>query len=75
MTSPLRYAESELPSDYKKLCEAFGVGEFSQMVSVLCAHESRVWDLLRMWRVLLENDDSSDGPFAPYRIHVPGTGG
>jgi hypothetical protein len=66
---------TELPGDYKELCEAFGVGEFSQMVLVLCAAESGVGDLLRVWRVLLENDDSSDGPFLPYRIHTPGTTG
>ncbi|MGW9029393.1 SMI1/KNR4 family protein [Streptomyces sp. NPDC055722] len=66
---------TELPGDYKQLSQAFGVGEFSQVVSVLCADETRVADLLRMWRVLLENDDPSDGPFAPYRIHEPGTTG
>lgn len=67
---------TELPRDYKQLCQAFGVGEFSQAVSVLCSDETRVADLLRTWRLLLSNDDSSDGPFAPYRIHVPGkTGG
>ncbi|MFF4353113.1 SMI1/KNR4 family protein [Streptomyces sp. NPDC001530] len=66
---------TELPSDYKQLCQAFGVGEFSQVVSVLCSDETRVADLLRMWRVLLEGDDPSDGPFAPYPIHVPGTTG
>jgi hypothetical protein len=66
---------TELPSDYKQLCQAFGVGEFSQAVSVLCADETRVADPLRKWRRLLESDDSSDSPFAPYRIHVPGTTG
>lgn len=43
--------------------------------SVLCADETHVGDLLRMWRGLLEDDDSSDGPFAPCRIHEPGTTG
>ncbi|MFF8972234.1 hypothetical protein [Streptomyces sp. NPDC014995] len=66
---------TELPSDYKQLCEAFGVGEFSQVVSVWCADGTRVTDLLRMWRVLLEDDDPLAGPFAPYPIHVPGTTG
>jgi hypothetical protein len=66
---------TELPGDYKRLCQAFGVGEFSQVVSVLCADETRVADLLRIWRRLLANDDSTDGPFAPYRIHRPGTTG
>ncbi|MFD7998830.1 SMI1/KNR4 family protein [Streptomyces mirabilis] len=66
---------TELPGDYKQLCQAFGVGEFSQELSVLCADETRVQDLLRTWRYLLESDDSSDGPFAPYRIHEPGTTG
>jgi cell wall assembly regulator SMI1 len=66
---------TELPSDYKQLCQAFGVGEFSRAVSVLCSDETRVADLLRKWRRLLENDVSPDGPFAPYRIHVPGTTG
>ncbi|MGW2444525.1 hypothetical protein [Streptomyces sp. NPDC001675] len=27
---------TELPGDYQQLCQAFGVGEFSQVVSVLC---------------------------------------
>jgi hypothetical protein len=53
----------------------FGVGEFSQEVSVLCADETRVGDLLISWRGLLESDDDSDGPWAPYRIHEPGTTG
>ncbi|MGW5281452.1 SMI1/KNR4 family protein [Streptomyces collinus] len=67
---------TELPRDYKQLCQAFGAGEFSQVVSVLCSDETRVADLLRTWRLLLSDDDSSDGPFAPYRIHAPGkTGG
>ncbi|MFD4976370.1 SMI1/KNR4 family protein [Streptomyces sp. NPDC058424] len=38
---------TELPSDYKQLCQAFGVGEFSQEVMVLCADETRVGDLMR----------------------------
>ncbi|MCX5092411.1 hypothetical protein OOK36_26745 [Streptomyces sp. NBC_00365] len=66
---------TELPGDYEQLCQAFGVGEFSQEVSVLCADETRVDDLLTHWRGLLESDDSSDGPFAPDRIHEPGTTG
>jgi hypothetical protein len=66
---------TELPGDYKQLCQAFGVGEFSQEVSVLCADETRVGDLLIWWRGLLESDDGSDGPWAPYRIHEPGTTG
>ncbi|MBW8707096.1 hypothetical protein MBT84_46445 [Streptomyces sp. MBT84] len=65
---------TELPGDYKQLCQAFGVGEFSREVSVLCADETRVLDLPRWWRVLLKSD-SSDGSFAPYRIHLPGTTG
>ncbi|MFF3878854.1 SMI1/KNR4 family protein [Streptomyces sp. NPDC001978] len=66
---------TELPCEYKQLCQAFGVGWFSQVVTVLCSDETRVADLLRMWRGLLEDDDPSDGPFAPYPIHVPGTTG
>ncbi|GGJ42298.1 hypothetical protein GCM10010121_061760 [Streptomyces brasiliensis] len=57
------------------MCQAFGVGEFSQVVSVLCSGETRVADLLRTWRLELSHDDSSDGPWAPYRIHQPGTTG
>jgi hypothetical protein len=64
-----------LPGDYEQLCQAFGVGEFSREVSVLCADETRVDDLLTCWRYLLESDDDSDGPWAPYRIHEPGTTG
>ncbi|WUD70435.1 SMI1/KNR4 family protein [Streptomyces sp. NBC_00510] len=66
---------TELPSDYKLLCQAFGAGEFSREMTVLCADESRVQDLVGEWRYLLESDDSSDGPFAPYRIHEPGRAG
>ncbi|MFF3871372.1 hypothetical protein [Streptomyces sp. NPDC001978] len=42
---------------------------------MLRSDETRVADLLRMWRGLLEDDDPSDGAFAPYPIHVPGTTG
>ncbi|MEU4034345.1 SMI1/KNR4 family protein [Streptomyces collinus] len=66
---------TELPGDYKELCQAFGAGEFSQEVSVLCADETRVGDLLICWRGLLESDDDADGPWVPYRIHEPGTTG
>ncbi|WP_327137418.1 SMI1/KNR4 family protein [Streptomyces sp. NBC_01340] len=66
---------TKLTADYKQLCQAFGVGEFSQVVSVLCSDETGVADLLRMWRFLLEGDDPSDGAFAPYPIHAPGTTG
>lgn len=66
---------TELPSDYKQLCQAFGVGEFSQVVSVLCSDETHVTDLLSMWRALLADDDPSEGPWAPYPIHAPGTTG
>ncbi|MFG2353686.1 hypothetical protein [Streptomyces sp. NPDC048521] len=62
-----------LPGDYKQLCQAFGVGEFSQAVWALCADETGVLDLLRTWRFVLSH--GSDGPFAPYRIHAPGTTG
>lgn len=67
---------TELPSGYKQLCQAFGVGEFfPQEVSVLCADETRVGDLLIAWRGLVESDDDLDVPWAwaPYRIHRPGT--
>ncbi|MER6571543.1 hypothetical protein ABT288_36550 [Streptomyces sp. NPDC001093] len=53
---------TELPRDSEELCQAFGVGEFSRVVSVLCTDETRVVDLLRMWRVLLDHDAPSDGP-------------
>ncbi|MEU0187081.1 hypothetical protein ABZ312_38905 [Streptomyces sp. NPDC006207] len=66
---------TELPSDCKLLCQAFGAGEFSREMSVLCVDETRVQDLVGEWRYLLESDNSSDGPFAPYRIHEPGTTG
>ncbi|MFI9605018.1 SMI1/KNR4 family protein [Streptomyces sp. NPDC052043] len=66
---------TELPGDYKQLCQVFGVGEFSQEVMVLCADATRVGDLMIWWRRLLESDDDSDGPWAPYRIHEPGTTG
>ncbi|WP_262505366.1 SMI1/KNR4 family protein [Streptomyces sp. TRM68367] len=66
---------TELPSDYKQLYQAFGAGEFSQVVSVLCSDETHVTDLLSMWRALLADDDPSGGPWAPYPIHVPGTTG
>lgn len=64
---------TELPRDYKRLCEAFGVGEFSQVVSVLCHDETRVADLLRVWRVWLSHHGLADD--AHHRIHVPGTTG
>ncbi|MFD8079061.1 SMI1/KNR4 family protein [Streptomyces sp. NPDC059718] len=66
---------TELPNDFKLLCQAFGAGEFSQEMSVLCADETRVLDLVTTRRSLLESDNSSDGPFAPYRIYEPGTTG
>ncbi len=65
---------TELPSDYKQLCEAFGVGEFSEAVSVLCADDTLIGDLLTMWRGLLEEDGGGE-LFPPHRIHAPGTTG
>jgi hypothetical protein len=66
---------TELPADYKQLCEAFGVGEFSEAVSVLCDDETLVADLLTAWRGLLDEDGAGGELFPPYRIHAPGTTG
>lgn len=66
---------AELPTDYKRLCAAFGVGEFSRAVSVLCADDTLILDLLTMWRRLLEDDREGVGLFPPHRIHAPGTTG
>lgn len=66
---------TELPSDYKQLCESFGVGEFSEAVSVLCADDTLIGDLLTTWRGHLNRDGDGRELFLPYRIHAPGTTG
>ncbi|MBY8880314.1 SMI1/KNR4 family protein [Actinacidiphila acidipaludis] len=66
---------TELPTDYKQLCEAFGVGEFSAAVSVLCLDDTLIGDLLTSWRGLLEDDGGGGELFPPHRIHAPGTTG
>lgn len=73
---------TQLPGDYKQLCEAFGCGEFSDFLHVLSVDESQVFDLLTRWRVFLNDavafgvgDDDVDPIFDPYRIYEPGKGG
>ncbi|MFJ2960181.1 SMI1/KNR4 family protein [Streptomyces sp. NPDC087270] len=64
-----------LPRDYKKACEAFGVGEFSASITLLCADETLVGDLLTLWSGLREGDADDGALFEPYRIHEPGISG
>ncbi|MFF3401740.1 hypothetical protein ACFYW6_24920 [Streptomyces sp. NPDC002659] len=73
---------TQLPYEYKQLCEAFGCGEFSDFLHVLSVDESQVFDLLTRWRVLLNDavmfgvgSDDTDPIFDPYRIYEPGKGG
>jgi hypothetical protein len=67
-----------LPPDYKRMCEAFGPGEFSDYLDVLCVGQSRGPGLLRQWRACVDvaaEQESPDQPhpfFAPYQIFERG---
>jgi hypothetical protein len=62
-----------LPSDYKQVCEAFGPGEFSDYLDILCANTPGL-NLLHHWHGAIEaaaDRDPIDQPhpyYAPYQI-------
>ncbi|CAL9416948.1 SMI1/KNR4 family protein [Streptomyces sp. enrichment culture] len=65
-----------LPTDYKKLYEAFGGGVFSESVYFLGCDEAVSFDLLTQWRASLSVDrDSALGSVravGPYGVYAPG---
>ncbi|MFD4582553.1 hypothetical protein ACFWOY_10010 [Streptomyces sp. NPDC058423] len=66
-----------LPEDYKRLVEAFGKGEFSEFMNVLCVDATGQFDLTRIWHKYLDAspEDGPDPVFTPYQIYRPGRRG
>ncbi|MEU4964566.1 SMI1/KNR4 family protein [Streptomyces smyrnaeus] len=65
-----------LPADYKKLCEAFGGGVFSDSVYFLGLAEGVSFNFLTQWRVSLSVDQDDRygdvSPVDPYAVYAPG---
>lgn len=70
-----------LPEDYKRVCEAFGAGEFSEYLDVLCSGETGGPDILVQWKACVDvatkrKDLLLPHPFfAPYQVFERGRPG
>ncbi|MEV6791741.1 hypothetical protein AB0M87_07020 [Streptomyces sp. NPDC051320] len=67
--------ESELgvspPEDYKRVCEAFGPGEFSEYLDILCSNEAGGPDILVQWRACAETADKRTDAALPHPLFAP----
>ncbi|MGW5425741.1 hypothetical protein ACWET9_00775 [Streptomyces sp. NPDC004059] len=74
---PMNWARVEgelgvtLPSDYKRLCESFGPGEFSEYLDVLCVNEGPGPDILKQWRACVEVAAGQETPESPHPLFAP----
>ncbi|MFB7114309.1 hypothetical protein [Streptomyces sp. NPDC056190] len=59
-----------LPADYKELCRAFGIGEFSRYLGILSPR-----DMLATVKSCTAEDAEPGGLLHPYRIHADEPGG
>ncbi|MFH8613811.1 hypothetical protein ACH4E8_01890 [Streptomyces sp. NPDC017979] len=70
--------ETQLPGDYKHLCEAFGKGRFCGAYSLYSVGDGKSADVLMSWRVELRyapepgSAEERDSDYAPYAIYRPG---
>ncbi|MBA2805901.1 hypothetical protein E0500_000025 [Streptomyces sp. KM273126] len=71
-----RELDTELPADYKELCDGFGGGVFSDFLLLHGVDEGGMFDLVAQWRGSLSDareygvvDSEGDPVFAPYRIY------
>jgi len=70
-----------VPADYKDLCGAFGVGEFSDFLNLLPPDPTGTFDLVSFWRDSLDmsrewgfpkGQDPTFKPFDPYEVGAGG---
>ncbi|MEU9606255.1 hypothetical protein [Streptomyces sp. NPDC048057] len=73
--------ELELPDDYKRLCAAFGPGEFCGAYALTSVGDGSWADTLISWQVELRcapepgSEDERHSVYAPHAIYRPGTTG
>jgi hypothetical protein len=60
-----------LPEDYKRVCESFGPGEFSQYLDILCSRETGGPDILVQWHACVEAAGKRKDPALPHPFFAP----